>query len=142
MTCELDTGAWPRKNTNFLVHGVGAGFTLPECNDDCEHLLERVEPGRRRRHKVVLCRNRSNWPEQEVIPDPMVKGMIPHGVFRLLERGWREYRFGRMRLRGAGRKLEGAAGEALFFLWRRRYWSQIFVGRLRLGWHFTDGCYL
>ena len=88
MMCELDTGAWPRKNTNFLVHGVGAGFTLPECNDDCEHLLERVEPGRRRRHKVVLCRYRSNWPEQEVIPDPMVNGMIPHGVFRLLERGW------------------------------------------------------
>ena len=95
------------------MHGVAAGFSLPECAEDCAHLLDRVEPGRRRRHKVVLCRNRSNWPEQVVIPDPMVKGMIPHGAFRLLEQGWRSYCLGCMRLREAGRELEGESGEAL-----------------------------
>ena len=113
MTCELDLGDWPRKDTNFLVHGVGAGFTLPQCADDCKYLLERTEPGRRRRHKVVLCRNRSNWPEQDVITDAMVKGMIPHGAFRLLEGGWRAYRAGRAQLHEAGHGLEGASGAAL-----------------------------
>ena len=34
----------------------------------------------------MICRNRSNWPEQEVITDPMVKGLIPHGLLhRIVE---------------------------------------------------------
>ena len=94
MTCELDAGAWLRKDTNFLVHGVAAGFHLLQCAEDCGHLLDCVKPGQWRQHKVVLCRNRSNWLEQVVLEDLMVKGMILHGAFQLLEEGWKSYCLG------------------------------------------------
>ena len=68
-----------RKNTNFLVHGLPRGFKLPMCRMDCAHLVHR---GGAARHKKVICVNPTNWREQEVITDPMMKGRIPHGVFK------------------------------------------------------------
>ena len=75
---RVDRGIWPKKNTNFLVFGLPRGFKLPMCRRDCAHLVHR---GREAQHKRVICVNPSNWREQEVITDPMVKGRIPHGVF-------------------------------------------------------------
>ena len=83
-----DRGYWPRKNTNFLVHGLPYGFKLPMCKLDCEHLVHR---GGEKKHKKVICVNPTNWREQEVITDPMEKGRIPHGVFNLIMFGHRAW---------------------------------------------------
>ena len=61
---------------------------MPICRMDCEHLVHRGEEAR---HKKVNCVNSTNWPEQEVITDPMEKGRIPHGVFRLIMFGHRAW---------------------------------------------------
>ena len=50
------------------------------CNNDCAHLV----PGTSC-HRVVLCSDRRNHPDQLVIKDAMIKGVIPHG---LLGRIW------------------------------------------------------
>ena len=36
---------------------------------------------------MVICNNKTNWPEQVVLTDPMDKGRIPLGVFELIEFG-------------------------------------------------------
>ena len=87
----IDSGDWPRKNSNILACHVPKGLTLPQCEDDCDYLVDRIVPGRRRRHKIVICNNRSNWPEQHVERDVMRKGMIPHGLFQTLERAHGEW---------------------------------------------------
>ena len=81
----LDDGAWPRKDTIIIAHGLPARTSLPICDHDCQHLIERREVGKKPRHKVVICSSRSNWPEQVVLKDPMIKGRIPHGLFQILE---------------------------------------------------------
>ena len=73
---ELDAGLWPQKDTFILAARVERGFQLPICNNDCSHLI----PGLKR-HRVVLCSGSRVLPEQYVIRDPLVKGMIPHGLF-------------------------------------------------------------
>lgn len=87
---HLDRGAWPQKDTDYLVYGVGRNFHLPLCEWDCPFLL----PGTRR-HAVVICRNRSNHPGQHVLTDPMVKGVIPLGVMDRLYRAHLEWLDGR-----------------------------------------------
>ena len=77
---HLDVGFWPQKDSNFLVCGVPRDFSLPICNNDCAHLALGTA-----RHRVVLCTDRRNHPEQFVIKDSMIKGVIPHG---LLGRIW------------------------------------------------------
>ena len=80
----LDKGFWPRKDTFVIAAGLPPQTSLPQCDNDCEHLVDRVVQGQARRHKVVICRSSRNWPEQVVITDPMIKGLIPHGLFNIL----------------------------------------------------------
>ena len=78
---QLDSRIFPRKDTLIIAANVPKDATLPICNHDCEHLVDRREEGRLPRHKMVICRSKSNWPEQTVILDSMEKGLIPHGLF-------------------------------------------------------------
>ena len=73
---ELDAGLWPQKDTFILAARVERGLQLPICNNDCGHLI----PGLKR-HRLVLCSGPRVLSEQYVIRDPLVKGMIPHGLF-------------------------------------------------------------
>ena len=73
---ELDAGLWPQKDTYILAARVERGLQLPICNNDCSHLI----PGLKR-HRLVLCSGPRVLSEQYVIRDPLVKGMIPHGLF-------------------------------------------------------------
>ena len=78
--CEIDGGPWPQKDTYWLVSGVSRNFALPLCERDCSFLL----PGTRR-HKAVICNSKGKLPQQVRISDPMDKGRIPLGAFKLLE---------------------------------------------------------
>ena len=80
----LDAGVWMCKNMNILAHGLPEGFELPRCNNDCEHLLPDTRLGRQCWHKIVICCNCSNLPQQIMLTDPMVKGKLPHGLLRCL----------------------------------------------------------
>ena len=79
-TCEADSGWWPQKDTLWLVNRVPRNTHLEMCDFDCEHLL----PGTHR-HRVVMCNNWRNLPEQIVLRDPIVKGLIPLGCFLKIE---------------------------------------------------------
>ena len=92
---RLDYGAWPQKDTDYLVYGVGRNFHLPLCEWDCPFLL----PGTRR-HAVVICRNRSNHPGQRVLTDPMAKGVIPLGVMDKMRQAHLEWLDERSAARG------------------------------------------
>ena len=85
--CEADTGYWPQKDTFWLVNRVPRNFHLQMCDFDCEHLLPGTE-----RHRVVLCTAHDNLPGQVVIRDPMIKGLIPLGVFKRIDAAHAEWR--------------------------------------------------
>ena len=76
---QEDGQPWPQKDTLVLTYGVSPNFHLPLCEQKCSHLI----PGTTR-HKVVLCRNQHNHPQQTVMTDAMDKGLIPLGLFRRL----------------------------------------------------------
>ena len=83
---KFDGGPWPQKDTSWLVSGVGRNFNLPLCEKDCSFLI----PGTRR-HKLVICSGVHNHPEQMVLKDPMVKGMIPLGTFHRFEEAHQDW---------------------------------------------------
>ena len=71
----MDPGYWPRKDTNVLTCGLPRWFHGKLCDNNCKHMV----PGTCR-HRVQLCSGKNNLPSQYVVRDPMVKGMIPHGL--------------------------------------------------------------
>ena len=71
----LDKGFWPQKDTTVLTHGLPRWFHGRLCDNDCGHLV----PGTSR-HRVQLCSGKNTLDSQYVVRDPMVKGMIPHGL--------------------------------------------------------------
>ena len=86
---DLDTGYWPRKDTNVLTCGLPFWFHGKMCSGDCEHLV----PGTNK-HRVQLCSgNRGQISAQYTIRDPMIKGMIPHGLFDGMYEAHKEWRF-------------------------------------------------
>ena len=74
--CSADTGDWPQKDTYWLTFGVVRKFHLDLCDFDCKMLIDGTD-----RHKVVLCSGSSVLPDQHVIRDPYMKGLLPLGVF-------------------------------------------------------------
>ena len=85
----MDTGYWPRKDTNVLTCGLPFWFHGKLCSGDCEHLV----PGTNK-HRVQLCSgNRGQISAQYTIRDPMIKGMIPHGLFDGMYEAHKEWRF-------------------------------------------------
>ena len=85
----LDYGkTFPQKDTIVCAAGVKPSLTLDMCKRDCSHLLDRIVPGQVRRHKLVICRNSTQWPEQIRITDVWQKGLIPQGLIDTL---WRSH---------------------------------------------------
>ena len=72
---EMDEGFWPQKDTSVLTFGLPRWFHGRLCDGNCGHLV----PGTAK-HRVQLCSGRHTLPSQYVVRDPMVKGMIPHGL--------------------------------------------------------------
>ena len=73
-------GVWPRKRTLLLLYNVEPDLCLPDCKNDCRHLVEGTT-----RHQVVLCNNPTNLSEQHVESDEMTKGRIPLGLFSIID---------------------------------------------------------
>ena len=96
MTCSyckhtdpvLDGKAFPQKDTFIIAAGVKKTLKLCMCARDCPHLLDIVKPGQHRRHKLVISKNSSTWPEQKRISDVWEKGIIPQGLIDTL---WRSH---------------------------------------------------
>ena len=53
------------------------------CDWDCNYLLPSCN-----QHRIALCKDKNNHPDQVVISDPFQKGRIPRGLF---ERTFKAY---------------------------------------------------
>ena len=84
--CTADSGLWPQKDTYWLCNRVPRKFHLDLCDFDCKHLCEGSD-----RHQIVLANNNANTEQQFVLRDPVMKGLIPLGVFKKIDMAHRKW---------------------------------------------------